>query len=126
MWHRKKEKKEEEKIIPNIVDTSFSSNAQGQRTHSARTKNVYCMVPYVFWVYAMVPLVYFMVLCAYCISRVKCIIFVWYFTMCVHECVCHCTMYLPCTYGSISPGREFGPLNVTFLLHFQALVRPEF
>ena len=25
------------KIIPNIVDTSFRSNAQGQRTHSART-----------------------------------------------------------------------------------------
>ena len=33
------EKKEEErrKVIPNIVDTSFRSNAQGQCTHSART-----------------------------------------------------------------------------------------
>ena len=29
-------------------------------------------------------------------------------------------------YGSISPGRKFGPLNVIFLSHFQAFVRPEF
>ena len=32
-----KEKKKR-KIIPNIVDTSFRSNAQGQRTQSDRTK----------------------------------------------------------------------------------------
>ena len=29
--------KKKRKIIPNIVDTSFRSNAQGQRMHSART-----------------------------------------------------------------------------------------
>jgi hypothetical protein len=32
------EKRKERKIISNIVDTSFRSNAQGQRIHSARTK----------------------------------------------------------------------------------------
>ena len=31
------QKEKERKIIQNIVDTSFRSNAQGQRTHSART-----------------------------------------------------------------------------------------
>ena len=35
-----KRKRKERKIIPNIVDTSFRSNAQGQRTHSARTKKL--------------------------------------------------------------------------------------
>ena len=35
MWRRK----EKRKIIPNIVDTLFRSNAQGQRTHSAQTKS---------------------------------------------------------------------------------------
>ena len=33
-----KRKERRRKIIPNIVDTLFRSNAQGQRTHSARTK----------------------------------------------------------------------------------------
>jgi hypothetical protein len=37
MWHRKKKRR---KIIPNIEDTLFQSNAQGQRTHSARTNIV--------------------------------------------------------------------------------------
>ena len=32
-----KRKKKRRKIIPNIVDTLFRSNAQGQRMHSART-----------------------------------------------------------------------------------------
>ena len=36
MWRRKKERR---KIIPNIVDNSFRSNAKGQHTHSARTNN---------------------------------------------------------------------------------------
>ena len=53
MWHRKEKEKiitkmwtlcsaaapkgSSDQIIPNIVDTSFRSNAQGQCTHSART-----------------------------------------------------------------------------------------
>ena len=32
-----KRKRKERKRIPNIVDTLFRSNAQGQRTYSART-----------------------------------------------------------------------------------------
>ena len=38
MWHGKK--KEERKIIPKIVDTSFRWNAQGQCTHFARTNDM--------------------------------------------------------------------------------------
>ena len=37
---QKEEKKKKRKIIPNIVDTSFRTNAQGQRTHSARTNKL--------------------------------------------------------------------------------------
>jgi hypothetical protein len=35
---RRRERKKESEITPLIVDTSFRSNAHGQRTHSARTK----------------------------------------------------------------------------------------
>jgi hypothetical protein len=35
---QKKRKKKKKQILTNIVNTSFRSNAQGQRMHSAQTK----------------------------------------------------------------------------------------
>ena len=36
---KERKKRKERKIIPKIVDTTFRFNAQGQRTHFARTNN---------------------------------------------------------------------------------------
>ena len=38
---KEEERKKEEKIIPNIVANTFRCNAHGQRTHFARTKNIF-------------------------------------------------------------------------------------